>query len=319
MEDRTFSRRDVIRLAAGAVIWPQAATRTSLIATPVRFGVIADVHHGLGTRTEERLADFLEKASRRPLDFIVQMGDFNHPEPEAVGFLKLWQSHKGPRYGVIGNHDMDKGSKPQAVENWRIPGRHYSFDSGFLHFVVLDANFMKLDGKLVPYEKGNWYRSGITSSWIDPEQLDWLRADLSQAKKPTLIFVHQGIDETQGGGAVPNRAEVRKILEDSGKIVACLMGHHHVDTDETRNGIYYWRVNSASYAWVGENYGRMAPYDRSLHAFVTIWADGRMEVEGRRSIFEGDSPFARGVPNPDLFSSSIISRAEHLMISRVSG
>lgn len=304
MDRIALSRRGLFRLGAAAL----GPGLTLPQAKPVRFGVIADVHHGLGARTEARLEDFLTRAEGRKLDFIVQMGDFHHPEPEAKGFLDLWNAHRGPRHGVLGNHDMDKGSKAQILDLWQLRNRYYSFDAGFLHFVVLDANHMKLDGKLVPYEKANWYRSGITASWVDPEQLEWLREDLNRTRKPTLVFIHQGIDEAQGGGAVPNREEVRRILESSGKVGAVLMGHHHVDTDETRNGIWYWRVNSASYAWVGEEYGRMANYDQALYAFVIVWPDGTAEVEGRRGMFEGESPFVRGVPEPDRFSASLRSR-----------
>lgn len=307
-----FSRRQVIRFVSSAMAHPVLSI---LPSAPVRFGVITDVHHGLADRAEARLAAFLEAASGRDLDFIVQLGDFNHPTPEAAGFLKLWHSYRGRRYGVLGNHDMDRGSKRQILDLWELRERFYSFDAGFLHFAVLDANHMRLDGKLVPYESGNWYRGGITASWIDPEQIDWLREDLARTKKPTIVLCHQELDELLGGGGVPNRADVRRVFEESGKVAACLVGHTHVDFDETRNGIFYWRVNSASYAWVGESYGRMAPYDRALFAFVTVWPDGRMEVEGRRGMFEGDSPFARGVPNAERFSASLKSREARLRLS----
>lgn len=304
MDRIALSRRGLFRLGAAA-LWPGRALP---MAEPVRFGVIADVHHGLATRTEERLEAFLSDASQRNLDFIVQMGDFHHPEPEAKGFLDLWNAYRRPRYGVLGNHDMDKGSKAQILDLWQIHNRYYSFEAGFLHFVVLDANHMQLNGRLVPYDRANWYRSGITASWVDLDQLEWLRQDLNRIHKPTIVLIHQGIDEAQGGGAVPNRDEVRRVLEGSGKVCAVLMGHHHVDTEETRNEIWYWRVNSASYAWVGEEFGRMAHYDRALYGIVTIWPDGTAEVEGRRGMFEGESPFVRGVPEPDRFSASLRSR-----------
>ncbi len=246
---------------------------------------------------------------------MVQLGDFNHPVPEAAGFLKIWHQFQGPRYGVLGNHDMDQGSKRQILDLWEVRDRFYSFEAGFLHFVVLDANHLKLDGKLIPYEKANWYRGGITASWMDNEQIEWLRQDLKRTKKPTVVFCHQELDELLGGGGVPNRSEVRTVFEESRKVAACLVGHTHVDMDETRNGIYYWRVNSASYAWVGEKFGRMADYDRPLFAFVTIWPDGRMEVEGRRGMFEGESPFTRGVPNAERFSASLKSREAKLSLS----
>ncbi|MBI5708334.1 MAG: metallophosphoesterase [Armatimonadetes bacterium] len=404
MEHYVPTRRSILlgSLALGGRVLSSGRRHNAPIleGSRVRFGVITDVHHGLANRTEARLEEFLIACEKRELDFIIQMGDFNHPVPEAQGFLKLWHSHKGQRWGVLGNHDMDMGSKKQALDNWQLKSRYYSFDSGFLHFVVLDANFFRVeqgnarlqsrswsaslqtreshprpcgvesDGDsesrgpyasletrvpsgLVPYENGNWYRGGITASWIDPEQIEWLASDLKATRKPTVVFVHQPLDDIWEGGSVPNRVEVRKVLEESGKVVAVLQGHNHQDASETRNGILYWRVNSASYAWVGEKYGRMADYDRSLFAFVEIgdmgtkgqrdqgtapWeakGEGRrakgvgpgsevrgpgshhpitssshhlhFSVEGRRGIFEGDSPFTRGVPNFHRFSPSITS------------
>lgn len=306
-----WTRRRFLGTALTAAFTPRLFANSD----PVRFGVIADVHHGLASRTEERLTAFLDEAARRPLDFVVQMGDFNHPVPEARSFLSLWNAFKGRRYGVLGNHDMDMGSKTQALDLWQLRERHYAFDAGFLRFIVLDANHMKAEGKLVPYEKGNWYRSGITASWIDPDQIEWLHEQLRRSSKPVVVLCHQELDEILGGGGVPNRAEVRSAFESSKKVAACFVGHSHLDVDETRNGIYYWRVNSASYAWVGERYGRMAHYGRSLFAFVTIWPDGRMEIEGRRGRYEGDSPFTRGVPNAEKFSSSLRSRSNTLKLN----
>lgn len=253
----------------------------------------------------------------RAPDFIVQMGDFHHPVPEAEGFRKLWSGYRGRRYGVLGNHDMDLGSKRQILDLWELRERFYAFDAGFLRFVVLDANHMKADGKLIPYEKGNWYRAGISASWIDPEQIEWLRGELEATKRPVVVLCHQELDECLGGGGVPNRSQLRKLFAESGRVAACLVGHSHVDVDETREGVFYWRVNSASYAWVGEAYGRMAHYDRPLFAFVSIWPDGRMEIEGRRGVFDGDSPFTRGVPNFERFSASIRSRSERVRLGTV--
>lgn len=346
------TRRSILKAGTGVAALRLGLPSMASGSLPVRFGVIADVHHGLAKRTEQRLEEFLGRCSARKLDFIIQMGDFHHPVPEAKAFLDLWHSYKRPHHGVLGNHDMDLGSKPEQIDNWRIPGRHYSFDSGFLHFVVLDANFFREGlkgptyvptadyGRLVRYEKGNWYKAGISASWIDPEQLEWLSGDLKATRRPTVVFVHQPLDDIWEGGSVPNRAEVRKILEDSGRVVAVIQGHNHQDASEMRNGILYWRVNSSSYAWVGENYGRMADYDRSLFAFVEIereaisdtrYAMGsevpsarnadrvsriahRMtfRAEGRRGIFEGDSPFARGVPNFHRFSPNITSIEQRL-------
>lgn len=275
---------------------------------PVRFGVIADVHHGLANDTIPRLEAFLTACEGRELDFIIQMGDFNHPEREAMPFLDTWTDHRGPRYGVLGNHDMDRGSKERILDWWQVPHRHYSFDAGFAKFIVLDANHLRADGKLIPYESGNWYRSGITVSLVDPEQIEWLRGELAASEKPVVVFIHQAIDEIWSGGSCQNRAEVRRVLEESGKVVAVLQGHEHVDQHEERNGIHYLRVNSASYLWVGEQYGRMAHYRDPLYAFVTLHPDGRMEVEGRTGAWVPPTPAERGYPTAARVTPSIESR-----------
>ncbi|HAA77829.1 TPA: hypothetical protein DCE37_22205, partial [Candidatus Latescibacteria bacterium] len=59
----------------------------------VRFGIVSDVHK-----------DVMQEA--KP-DFILQLGDFCTPIPQNLEFLTIWNRFSGPRYHVIGNHDMD--------------------------------------------------------------------------------------------------------------------------------------------------------------------------------------------------------------------
>jgi 3',5'-cyclic AMP phosphodiesterase CpdA len=293
-----------------------------LLAAPIlrhadnscRFGVIADVHHGLALDTERRLEAFVEEASRRELDFIVQLGDFNHPVRAARPFIDKWMAYRGPRYGVLGNHDMDMGSKSHALDLWQLPQRYYSFDVGGRHFVVLDANNIYQDRRFVHYADGNYFQAtGNTDSHCDDEQLDWLAADLATTKTQTVVFVHQPIDETYKGGTCRNRHRVRAILEEANqragrqKVVACFAGHHHDDGYEERRDIHYFRVNSASYLWVGADYGRMAHYDRSLFTFVTV-SDDEITVEGRDASWVSPEPSERGVPDAGHFVPRILPR-----------
>lgn len=279
-----------------------------------RFGVIADVHHGLAEGTERRLEEFLAEASRRELDFIVQLGDFNHPVRAARGFLNTWMGYRGPRHGVLGNHDMDMGSKEHAVDMWQVPGRYYSFDAGMHHFVVLDANNIYRDRGFVPYADGNYFQAGgAQNSHCDDEQLDWLAADLASTRRATVVFVHQPIDDSYKGGSCQNRHRVRAILEEANrragwqKVVACFQGHHHDDGYEERRGVHYFRVNSSSYLWVGGDYGRMAHYDRSLFGFVTM-TEGEIVLEGRNAEWVPPTPAERGVPEAGHFVPRIVDR-----------
>lgn len=304
----TLTRREVLALGAGSFLAPLIPG-----ARPTRFGVIADVHHGLALDTEARLEAFLTEASARDLDFIVQLGDFNHPVRAARGFLRIWGSYKGARHGVLGNHDMDLGSKEHATDLWEVPGRFYSFDAGAHHFVVLDANNIYRDRQFVPYADSNYYLDSSVISFVDDEQLDWLAADLAATKRQTIVFVHQPIDETYRGGTCQNRHRVRAVMEEANrragfqKVVAVFQGHHHDDGYESRRGIHYFRVNSASYLWVGGQYGGMAHYDRSLFAFVTV-DDHEISIEGRTAAWVPPTPAERNVPDAGHFVPSILPR-----------
>ena len=309
-----YTRREALGIGAGLLAAPDLGLGTS-VRTPsaTKFGVIADVHHGLALDTEKRLEEFIDACAGRDLDFIEQLGDFNHPVRAARGFLYVWMNWRGPRHGVLGNHDMDMGSKQNAVDMWEVPGRYYSFDAGHMHFVVLDANNILKDGKFAPYDNGNYYIDGSLVSYVDDEQLDWFAADLFSATKPTLVFVHQPIDETWHGGTCQNRHRVRAIIEEANrraghsKVVACLAGHHHDDGYEERRGVHYFRVNSASYLWVGDPYGRMAHYDRSLFTFVTV-TEGEITLEARDAEWVPPTPAERGVPEAQHFVPRILGR-----------
>ncbi len=315
-EIATFTRREALALGASALAGSTAlgALGPAFGARATRFGMIADVHHGLAESTEQRLAEFIEAASGRDLDFIVQLGDFNHPVRAARGFLSIWGEYRGPRHGVLGNHDMDMGSKEHAVDMWEVPGRFYSFDAGHLHFVVLDANNLYRDRKYVPYADANFYVDASVRAHLDDCQLDWFAGDLARTDRQTVVFVHQPIDEIWRGGSCQNRHRVRAIMQEANrrsgwqKAVACFQGHHHEDKHETLRDVHYFRVNSSSYNWVGGQYGRMAHYDRSLYSFVTITEDGDIVIEGREGRWIPPTPAERGVPTAERLTPSIEDR-----------
>lgn len=110
---------------------------------------------------------------------------------------------------------------------------YYSFDRGLYHFVVLDANYIKLDDAYVDYEHGNYVKHPSCIDHISAEQLEWLGQDLADTNKPTFIFSHQNLDDSELG--IKNGAELRAVLRQANeaagfrKVVACLNGHNHLD------------------------------------------------------------------------------------------
>jgi hypothetical protein len=185
------------------------------------------------------------------VDFLVELGDFKdqgrpRDKQNTLSYLetieRVFQRFSGPRYHVLGNHDLDSLSKAEflnAVDNTGIPSHssYYAFDLKGMHFIVLDANF-KSDGS--SYENGNfkWHDTNIPA-----RQIEWLTADLKSTRKPVIAFVHQQLD-CEGDLCVNNAKEVRSILERSGKILAVFQGHNHRGHYSRLSGIHYYTLKA---------------------------------------------------------------------------
>jgi hypothetical protein len=279
----------------------------------VHFGIIADVHHGLMPDAHERLRRFLAAASTRQLDFIIQLGDFCHPRPESREFLATWHSYRGVRHNVLGNHDMDFGTKNRIMDLWGMEKNYYSFDAGGFHFVILDCNFIKQGTSFIPYADGNYASHGDDTGWPDPEQSEWLRADLAAAPLPTMVFTHQSVAGYWTFGNPKPRTSIRETLAGANRtsgrqtVVACFSGHEHADSHGQQDGVNYLLVNSASYYWVGEQYGGLAKYRNPLFTFVTADSES-IRVEGRRGEFVPPSPATLRHPSGPYATASIRSR-----------
>lgn len=273
---------------------------------------MADVHKDLVPDANWRLEKFIKEAQRREVDFIIQLGDFCMADARNGDFLSIWKQYDGPRYHVLGNHDMDRNSKEEMLEYWNMPATYYSFDVNAIHFVVLDANFLYQDGKFIDYEKSNFYVDSQYRTFINREQIEWFSADLESTGLPTIIFSHQSLWHYQSG--VRNRLSVQKIMEShQDKIICCMNGHDHIDFHHVRNGIHYLEINSMSYQWMEDKYrcsdrypkslyeqypwlANLATYQDPLYAFATVTSDGMLLVEGVKSQWVEPSPFSIGMP-----------------------
>ncbi len=238
---------------------------------------------------------------------------------EAKAFVQLWNQYKGERYHVLGNHDMDKGTKEDIMKLWGMKEKYYSFDKGDFHFVVLDCNYILKNGQYIDYAKSNYYIDQQNRDLINPEQIEWLKQDLEKTDKQTIIISHQAFDEIWDGWAVPNRLMVRKVIDDANnrndfqKVIACFCGHHHVDDHSYINKVHYFQMNSASYYYVGDGFGSdgsRAAYKDPLYAFVTIDPSGQIVIEGKRSQFLSPTPSDTKHPDAPRLSAGINNRKE---------
>jgi predicted phosphodiesterase len=304
MKRRDFLSKTAL-LGVGAILPWKPCLALSGKAEKLRIGLIADLHQDIMHDGEQRLRQFLNKATKSKADFIIQMGDFCVPKSQNESLMRLWNTFENPSYHILGNHDTDGGfSKEQTIAFWGMKSRYYSFDAHGYHFVVLDGN----DENPKPWSGYNRY--------IGEEQQEWLKADLEDTNLHTLVFSHQTLENEEGG--VANFAEIRKILEESnqraaGKVVSCFSGHHHTDYMTSINGIYYIQINSASYRWVGDNYKQMRyseeidqqypwikytiPYQDPLYTFLDIDPKGSLRIASRKTKFVGPGPEEMGMPD----------------------
>jgi len=279
------------RLPLAAAVLP-AALAVSLPAYAqaplLRFGVVTDLHYAdtdpVGTRAYResvgKLAECVQVLNAKGAAFLVELGDFKDQDkaPDEARTLKyleaiesVFAGFTGPRYHVLGNHDMDSLSKTQflaaAPNTGIVPNAaRYSFLSGGVRFLVLDANH-KGDGS--DYDHGNF---DWTDANIDAPQVAWLANTLRSSAEPVIVLVHQQLDGT-GDYYVKNAAEVRAVLEKSGRVIAVLQGHRHEGAFNTINGIPYF-----TFRGLVEGAGVW----NSAYAIVDVMPDLEVRVWGYR-------------------------------------
>jgi len=302
-------RRFILQLFLTVIICLYSATLIKAeknSGQSVRFGICADVHKDIMHDADGRLEVFIRDASKRKVDFIIELGDFCRPYDYNLDFLKIWNSFPGEKYHVLGNHETDGGfSKDQVIRYLNSPGKYYSFDKHGYHFIVLDGN----DQNPSPDKSPGYPR------YIGEEQRNWLINDLKSTQSPVILFSHQSLEND----GIENRVQIRSILEKENqsagfkKVIACFSGHHHTDYAKNINGINYIEINSMSYQWVGEKYQMIRyskeidskypyikytiPYKDPLYAFVEI-NEKEIIIEGRKSSFVGPGPEELGIPEP---------------------
>ena len=258
----------------------------------IRFGMITDPHYAEADppnssnryyrHSLDKLEIAISKFNQEKLDFVIEVGDFKDQDPEpdkenTIKYLKaiekVFAGFNGPRYHVLGNHDMDSISKKEFLENIENTGipkdrTYYSFDVQGFHFVVLDSNYTRIG---THYNNGNF---DWTDSNIHARQLKWLKKDLANTNKPVIVFVHHRLDTPHALHkiyCIHNAEKVRRILEKSGKVIAVFQGHDHDGDYSSINGIHYY----TQFAMV------VGPYpENNSYAIVEVFSDGMIRING---------------------------------------
>lgn len=240
-------------LLLATTVLDQADARTLLAddvktaESKLRFGLVTDLHYAdkdaAGTRFYRDSLDKLTEAAKaygkEALQFVVELGDLIDAAAtveEELSYLKridqAFSAISKDRHYVLGNHCVTTLSKQEFLGGVGREKSYYSFDVGDHHFIVLDACFLG-DGQ--PYHRKNFEWDNAN---IPPAEIDWLREDLKQTPHKTIIFAHQRLDNAKQHG-VKNGPEVRRVLEESGKVLAVFQGHSHQNDHQEHGGIHY--------------------------------------------------------------------------------
>ncbi|RMF99534.1 MAG: alkaline phosphatase [Planctomycetota bacterium] len=281
-------RRDFLKASASILAGLSVGTAFSADRVPkVSFGIVTDSHYADKPSTSRvyreslsKMTECVDLMNQQKVDFLIELGDFKDQgspttEQSTLEYLSaienVFARFEGPRYHVLGNHDLDGISKKQflaRVDNTNIPSdaTYYAFDYNGVHFVVLDACFTA-DGK--PYDHGNFDWKDAN---IPPHELEWLKHDLATSTGPVIAFVHQQLDG-EGPVYVNNAAAVRDILQASRRVLAVFQGHNHAGDYSRIGGIHYYTLKAMVEGSGPQN---------NAYAVVDVYPDNSITVTGYR-------------------------------------
>jgi predicted phosphodiesterase len=247
----------------------------------VRIGLMTDLHYADKAATKTRfyrealakLDEAVEHMNREKPAAVVELGDFidqaDSVERE-LEWLGIMESHYAklalPRYYVLGNHCVGTLTKQEFAERTKATGGHAVFEQGGVTFLLLDACF-RGDGVAYGRKNFDWQDANLPKG-----ELEWLASELGRAGGPVIVLAHQRLDFDKAH-AVRNAAEVRVLLENSGKVLAVFQGHSHANDYQQINGIHYTTLKAMVEGSGAENSG---------YTMLDILADGSLRLHGFR-------------------------------------
>ena len=219
----------------------------------MKFLLFSDWHYDPGIFYERTLED-LHMLERRAIeegcDFIIHAGDFCTGGESVEDYIREYNGFSVPTYHCLGNHDSDRTSYEKTVKRYGMPNGYYYFDVKGYRMVVLDPNYLCLDGKYVPYSESNYYPHPDARDHVPPEQLKWLEETIASSPNPCIVISHESFGRDED--PIQNYLEIRKVLNDANKrkkhsVLMCICGHYHCNHMRILDGICYLEMPSATF------------------------------------------------------------------------
>jgi hypothetical protein len=224
-------RYQLVLIATGVALLAQNTEpdlRLPLAPNSVRFAIVGDFGSGEKPQYElaRQMARFHEKF---PFDFVLTMGDNLYGGESAEDFKRKFEEpykvllDSGVKfYASLGNHD---NPNERFYKPFNMNGRrYYDFRRGNAAFFALDSNYM------------------------DPEQLSWLRKELTNSDAQWKIcYLHHPLysHAKMHGSDTDLRKTLEPLIRETGVRVV-LAGHEHVyERIKPQGGIYYFVLGNS--------------------------------------------------------------------------
>ena len=214
----------------------------------MKIGVFADPHYSsasltCGKRYNSRSLEKIERAlahfAAEGCELIVCLGDLIDREDEHAREIEnlrrvgeLFDACPIDIIAMRGNHD---GFSFREEEFYAVLGERYrprALCAEGKHLFFADACYFA-DGR--PYQPGD-------SDWTNTffPHIETLKTLLRDTRGVVYVFMHQNIDPAiREDHRLHNDAEVRRLLEESGRVVTVFQGHYHRGADNLWGGIRY--------------------------------------------------------------------------------
>jgi alkaline phosphatase len=278
---RAFLQGGTLFLVGSALLPGECLLAATEEKPKLRLGLVTDLHYAdkdsSGTRyyreSLTKIAEATKHFEQDKPDAVLTLGDLIDSAPSLdteKGYLKRIAKEflgiPGPHHYVVGNHCVTNLTKPEFLGIVGQEKSYYSFNLAGYHVVILDACFTS-DGKSYGRKNFKWADANIPTA-----ELEWLQADLRQSSHKSIVCIHQCLDVTPPFG-IKNGPEVRKILEDSGKVLAVLQGHFHFGNYQEIGGLHYCTMSAMVEGSGTEN---------NAYAVLDILPDNAIRITGFR-------------------------------------
>lgn len=244
---------------------PAAELKLPLKPKSVRFAVIGDSGTG-EARQFETAKEMFKEHSSFPFDFVIMMGDNIYGRQQPIDFKRKFEDPYQPLldagvkfYASLGNHDT---TNQRFYKPFHMDGkRYYSFKQGNAEFFALDSNYM------------------------DPEQLDWLKKQLTGSSSTWKIcyFHHPLYSHARDHGPdIDLRKRLEPLFVEGGvKVVMC--GHEHsYERLKPQKGISYFVLGNSGQL----RFHNLRPSPDTEKHFDTDQAFGLVEIAGDELYFQ---------------------------------